>query len=113
FAWTREMVRPEGLKESKQSVREISSVEADIGQFLFQAMDMEIERNNIVTLTEYIAFWSRADSNNDKRVSTQEVKIFLEEHMIGSSSNAEQIFGETDITNSFSLKITFKLFDTN
>ncbi|KAL3877068.1 hypothetical protein ACJMK2_034823, partial [Sinanodonta woodiana] len=49
----------------------------------------------------------------DKRVSTQEVKIFLEEHMIGSSSNAEQIFGETDITNSFSLKITFKLFDTN
>ncbi|KAL3871640.1 hypothetical protein ACJMK2_039626, partial [Sinanodonta woodiana] len=49
----------------------------------------------------------------DQHVSTQEVNTFLEEHLLGPSSYAEKIFGETDLTNAIAMLIPFSIFDTN
>ncbi|KAL3871638.1 hypothetical protein ACJMK2_039624, partial [Sinanodonta woodiana] len=111
--WTQENVELETLESSTRPFREISTVESDIGIILFQLLDQQIKQDKKVTLTEYITLWSRADSNNDKYVSAQEVNTFLEQHLLGPSSNAERIFGGTDLANDFSVKILFKYFDRN
>ncbi|KAL3871641.1 hypothetical protein ACJMK2_039627, partial [Sinanodonta woodiana] len=96
-----------------QSIREISSVESDIGHFLFQLMDGQITKDKRVTAAEYFSLWSSADSNKNNHISTHEVNKFLEDHLLGPSSHAERIFGEMDLTNELGLTLSFLLFDTN
>ncbi|KAL3877063.1 hypothetical protein ACJMK2_034818, partial [Sinanodonta woodiana] len=103
----------ETFEGNAQSYREISSVESDIGHFLFILMDGQITKDSKVTAAEYFMLWSSADGNRDNHVSTQEVNKFLQDHLLESSSTAEQIFGEMDLTNGLSLTMTFVLFDTN
>ncbi|KAL3877062.1 hypothetical protein ACJMK2_034817, partial [Sinanodonta woodiana] len=113
FAWTQEKLIRETVRRGKHSYREISAAESDIGMFLFQLMDEQITKDNKVTLREYFSLWSGADSNKDKYLSTQEVTMFLEDHLLEASSNAERLFGETDLTSALSVLIRFKYFDTN
>ncbi|KAK3592397.1 hypothetical protein CHS0354_017726 [Potamilus streckersoni] len=113
FAWTQEKAGRETLKGSTQSFRGLSSVESDIGQFLFQLMDEQITKDKRVTMAEYYKLWTQADSNNDNFVSKKEVRIFLKQHLLGPSSKAERIFGDTDLSSPFSVIIPFKYFDKN
>ncbi|KAL3871639.1 hypothetical protein ACJMK2_039625, partial [Sinanodonta woodiana] len=99
LSWTQEKVQPETFEGNAEFYREISSVESDIGRFLFQLMDGQITKDGKVTAAEYFNLWSSADGNNDYIVSTQEVKIFLANNLLGPSSFAERIFGEMDLTN--------------
>ncbi|KAL3877069.1 hypothetical protein ACJMK2_034824, partial [Sinanodonta woodiana] len=113
LAWTQREVEREAFERSAQSFREISSIESDIGKKLFILMDEQITQDDKVTAAEYFNLLSSADSNNDKLVSTEEVHSFLASNLLGPSSNAELMFGETDLTNVLSLTVRFKMLDTN
>ncbi|KAK3592395.1 hypothetical protein CHS0354_017724 [Potamilus streckersoni] len=101
------------MSGDKESSTEPSSVYGDIAYYMFQVMDMQITRNNLVTITEYEATWKAYDLNKDGYFTVEEARNLLEDNLMSSSPEAEFIFGNISLTDRAELGFRFTSYDAN